>query len=132
MAQIQARWCSRRGLISLLKSQFNHTNEHYFQGVPLASDDMLFSPTVSRPAARQLGSFAPPPEQIRPEIASRKQSANGIIPHDEDVRRLFQECKIGRGNAQLLNEALAFAAPEDLREKEIIKVRLVPHPPYCC
>ncbi len=87
---------------------------------------MLFSPTVARPAARQLGSFAAPPEQNRPEIASRKQSTNGVISYEEDVRRLFQECNIGKGNAQLLSEALAFAAPEDLREKEIIKVGLVP------
>lgn len=89
--------------------------------MPLASDDMLFSPTVARPAARQLGSFAAPPEQNRPEIASRKQGTNGVISYEEDVRRLFQECNIGKGNAQLLSEALAFAAPEDLREKEIIK-----------
>jgi hypothetical protein len=46
-----------------------------------------------------------------------------IIPVDEDMRRLFQECKIGRGNAALLCEALAFATPEDLKRKEIIKVR---------
>ena len=38
------------------------------------------------------------------------------------MRRLFQECKIGRGNAQLLGEALVFATPEDLK-KEIIKVK---------
>ncbi|KAJ7233193.1 hypothetical protein C8J57DRAFT_1480377, partial [Mycena rebaudengoi] len=37
-----------------------------------------------------------------------------IIPPDEDMRRLFQECKIGRGNAELLSHALANAAPEDL------------------
>ena len=46
-----------------------------------------------------------------------------IIPPDEDRRRLFQECKIGKGNASLLSEALAFAKPEDLKQKSIIKVR---------
>jgi hypothetical protein len=40
------------------------------------------------------------------------------------MRRLFTECRMANGNAQLLNEALAFASPEDLREKEIIKVRV--------
>ena len=40
------------------------------------------------------------------------------------MRRLFQECRIANGNAQLLNETLAFASPEDLREKDIIKVRV--------
>jgi hypothetical protein len=39
------------------------------------------------------------------------------------MRRLFQECRFAHGNAQLLSEALAFASPEDLREKDIIKVR---------
>lgn len=37
------------------------------------------------------------------------------------MRRLFQECKVGRGNASLLSEALAFARPEDLKLKEIIR-----------
>jgi len=37
------------------------------------------------------------------------------------MRRLFEECKIGNGNAQLLSESLAFAKPEDLKEKEIIR-----------
>ena len=46
-----------------------------------------------------------------------------IIPLEEDIRRLFQECKIGQGNAALLSEALAFARPEDLN-KDIIRVRM--------
>lgn len=37
------------------------------------------------------------------------------------MRRLFQECRFAQGNAQLLSESLAFASPEDLREKDIIK-----------
>jgi len=40
------------------------------------------------------------------------------------MRRLFQECQIGQGNALLLSEALVFAKPEDLKKKEIIKVGL--------
>jgi len=44
-----------------------------------------------------------------------------VIPPEEDMRRLFQECRFAHGNAQLLSEALAFASPEDLQEKEIIK-----------
>jgi hypothetical protein len=39
------------------------------------------------------------------------------------MRRLFQECRFAHGNALLLSEALAFASPEDLREKDIIKAR---------
>ena len=51
-----------------------------------------------------------------------RSSRNRVIPPEEDVRRLFQECKVGRGNASLLSEALAYAKPEDLKSKEIIKV----------
>lgn len=54
-----------------------------------------------------------------------KSSRNrGVIPLEEDMRRLFQECKVGHGNATLLSEALAFAKPEDLKEKDIIQVRV--------
>lgn len=41
---------------------------------------------------------------------------NRIIPHDEDIRRLFQECQIGQGNASLLSQALAVCRPEDLED----------------
>jgi len=45
---------------------------------------------------------------------------------DEDIRRLFQECKIGRGNAALLAEAVTYTKPEEMKEKEIvIKASLV-------
>ncbi len=40
------------------------------------------------------------------------------------MRRLFQECKIGQGNASLLSQALALSKPEELKKKDmIIKVR---------
>jgi hypothetical protein len=45
---------------------------------------------------------------------------NLIIPLDEDIRRLFQECKIGRGNAALLAEAVTYTKPEEMKEKEIV------------
>ena len=59
----------------------------------------------------------------RLQTASRKRSLRQqrIIPPEEDIRRLFQECKIGQGNAHLLAESLAYARPEDL-EKDIIRV----------
>lgn len=38
------------------------------------------------------------------------------------MRRLFQECKVGSGNATLLSDALLFAKPEDLKNKDIIRV----------
>ena len=55
-----------------------------------------------------------------------RSSRNRVIPPEEDVRRLFQECKVGKGNANLLSEALKFAKPEELKSKDIIKVCTVP------
>ncbi|KAJ7490141.1 hypothetical protein B0H11DRAFT_2277986 [Mycena galericulata] len=49
----------------------------------------------------------------------REREDPRIIPPDEDMRRLFTECKIGVGNAQLLSEALATATPEELRSPVI-------------
>lgn len=59
-----------------------------------------------------------------PNVNKRRKSPtrNRIIPLDEDMRRLFQECKIAQGNASLLSQALALAKPEELRKQDIIKV----------
>ncbi|KAH9996151.1 hypothetical protein BJV74DRAFT_828545, partial [Russula compacta] len=61
----------------------------------------------------------------QPTRARREAPGHGqlqrVIPLEEDMRRLFQECRFAHGNAQVLSEALAFASPEDLREKDIIK-----------
>ena len=61
--------------------------------------------------------------QTTPGKTKSHSSRNRVIPLEEDIRRLFQECKVGRGNASLLSEALTYAKPEDLKSKEIIKVR---------
>ena len=49
-------------------------------------------------------------------VSQKRKSpiGNRIIPFEEDMRRLFQQCQIGQGNALLLSEALVFAKPEDL------------------
>uniref|UniRef100_A0A0W0G6W4 Uncharacterized protein n=1 Tax=Moniliophthora roreri TaxID=221103 RepID=A0A0W0G6W4_MONRR len=38
-----------------------------------------------------------------------------FIPVEEDIRRLFAECKVGIGNAGLLRDALLTMTPDDLR-----------------
>jgi hypothetical protein len=45
-----------------------------------------------------------------------------IIPIDEDVKRLFEECEIAKGNAHVLSQALAYARPEELQENNVIQV----------
>ncbi|KAG9037628.1 hypothetical protein FRB95_004848 [Tulasnella sp. JGI-2019a] len=74
-----------------------------------------------------------PPLQTRP-------SRGGIISPEEDMRRLFEECELARGNAQMLSNALVYARPEEvlkgtatvliefrtscLRSKEIIETQI--------
>jgi hypothetical protein len=60
----------------------------------------------------------------QPKTSKRKGpfSHDRIIPPEEDIRRLLQECRIGQGNASLLSESLTFAKPEELAKKEIIRV----------
>ncbi|KAF8515729.1 hypothetical protein BU17DRAFT_93374 [Hysterangium stoloniferum] len=69
------------------------------EGIPFNVDEVMLnpSPVVPTPPVHSPGSI-------------REQ----VIPPHEDMRRLFEECEIGRGNAQLLNEALTFARPEEL------------------
>ena len=44
-----------------------------------------------------------------------------VISPEDDVQRLFNVCKVGRGNAELLNEVLVYAKPQELRD-DITKV----------
>ncbi|KAJ4484361.1 hypothetical protein C8J55DRAFT_510397 [Lentinula edodes] len=55
------------------------------------------------------------------EHKEKKSSKNRIIPLEEDIRRLFQECKIGLGNASLLSQACVHAKLEELKKGEVIK-----------
>ncbi|KAE9403811.1 hypothetical protein BT96DRAFT_917357 [Gymnopus androsaceus JB14] len=54
----------------------------------------------------------------RDKDKEKKSSRNRIIPLEEDIRRLFQECKIGLGNAGLLSQALVHAKVEELKKGE--------------
>ena len=44
---------------------------------------------------------------------------------EDDVQRLFNVCRVGRGNAELLNEVLVYAKPQELRN-DITKVLRFP------
>ena len=110
------------------------------QGIPFDTEDAMFNPPVPnfhepplgarpldaprRPSVRvKLTMNAMPRLSRQTQVAKHKSSSrNRVIPPEEDMRRLFQECKVGSGNASLLSEALMFAKPEDLKKKEIIRV----------
>lgn len=96
------------------------------EGVPFDTGDAMFYPPTPRyppPLNAQAAAEQPHTPSQRPALPhkSKTSSRHRVIPPEEDMRRLFQECKVGKGNAALLSESLAFAKPEDLRQKEIIR-----------
>ncbi|KAI0668846.1 hypothetical protein C8Q78DRAFT_212551 [Trametes maxima] len=115
------------------------------EGIPFDTEDAMFYPATPRhsmgPNSMQPPVLDPRPRgQSHPQPHSQEQhgstphrpsatatpgktrsSRNRVIPPEEDIRRLFQECKVGRGNANLLSESLTYAKPEDLKSKDIIK-----------
>ncbi|KAK7695193.1 hypothetical protein QCA50_002383 [Cerrena zonata] len=89
------------------------------EGIPFDANDAMFNPPLTPVPPPDLTSI--PPHQRPSHTRHKSPSQPRIIPPDEDRRRLLQECKIGKGNAALLSEALTFAKPEDLKQKSIIK-----------
>ncbi|KAF8130908.1 hypothetical protein K438DRAFT_1886092 [Mycena galopus ATCC 62051] len=51
----------------------------------------------------------------------RDPKQTGFISPEEDMRRLFTECAVGVGNANLLSQALAMATPEELEDTVIME-----------
>jgi hypothetical protein len=72
-------------------------------GIPFDTEDAMFSPPIVPTR---------PPIEERPSRKSLHQ--RGVIPPDEDMKRLFQECKIAKGNATFLSEMLAYTKPEQI------------------
>ncbi|RDX42687.1 EF-hand [Lentinus brumalis] len=57
-----------------------------------------------------------------PQSSAPIQSA--VISPEDDVQRLFNACKVGRGNAELLQEVLVYAKPHELKSdvtKELLE-----------
>lgn len=91
-------------------------------GIPFDPDDAMFNPPVQHRTPSSTGNYSVESHDL-PNSRSNypRTSPNDlIIPLDEDIRRLFQECKVGRGNAALLAEAVTYTKPEEIKEKEIV------------
>ncbi|KAG1758137.1 hypothetical protein EDD22DRAFT_219263 [Suillus occidentalis] len=79
-------------------------------GIPFDIEDAMFrSPIVP----------TRPPIEEQPSRKSLHQ--RGVIPPGEDMKRLFQECKIAKGNATFLSEMLAYTKPEQMEGSLIPK-----------
>ncbi|KIM29301.1 hypothetical protein M408DRAFT_122012 [Serendipita vermifera MAFF 305830] len=72
-------------------------------------------------AARQ--DLPPPPYSASPTpvVPFRRKLNRGIIPPEEDIRRLMQECDVARNNAQVFSQALTFATPSTLGTDPVIQ-----------
>ncbi|KAF9446534.1 hypothetical protein P691DRAFT_803828 [Macrolepiota fuliginosa MF-IS2] len=106
------------------------------EGMPFSMDDVMFNLPVT-PRTPQYGvpdilldahlpihditPASPPPPTTRSHRKRKSPTRNRIIPHDEDVRRLLQECKIGQGNASLLSQALFHAKPESFKKDPVVR-----------
>ncbi|KAH8099783.1 hypothetical protein BXZ70DRAFT_1025894 [Cristinia sonorae] len=89
------------------------------EGIPLDPDDAMLNPPVPTPAPAAEQPRTRTPSHQRPP--NKHKASSRIIPPEEDMRRLFEECKYAHGNAALLSDALIHARPEDLQGKAIIK-----------
>ncbi|KAH6911954.1 hypothetical protein BKA70DRAFT_1266042 [Coprinopsis sp. MPI-PUGE-AT-0042] len=91
-------------------------------GIPFNPEDSMFNPPSSYAngapsptvTMQQVGHIAPVGH--RPSRARTR-----IVPYDEDIRRLFQECKMAAGYASVLSEAVLTCTPSSLKSNPIIK-----------
>ncbi|CAE6464433.1 unnamed protein product [Rhizoctonia solani] len=51
----------------------------------------------------------------------RVESTYGIISPEEDIRRLFEECKIAQDNCRILADSLVYATPDSVTSNTVIK-----------
>ncbi|KAJ7353459.1 hypothetical protein DFH08DRAFT_692568, partial [Mycena albidolilacea] len=104
------------------------------EGMPFDTEDAMFNPPLimsGRPSHRNRDRD-PDSDRDRDDVPSsrhrdrehrerEKHGHRGIISPEEDMRRLFTECKIGVGNANLLSEVLAMATPEMLGDAVVVE-----------
>ena len=116
-------------------------------GIPFDKDDAMFDPTqgnrsrtltspvpqmayvnthhspqVPRPNTVRQDSDQGRAGRQRPHLPKPPKPDRGLIPPEEDIRRLFEECEVALYGTRILNEALAFATPESYRRNPVIKV----------
>ncbi|KAH6911881.1 hypothetical protein BKA70DRAFT_1559439 [Coprinopsis sp. MPI-PUGE-AT-0042] len=93
------------------------------EGIPFDSEDAMFSPPSARASTYETGAIVPavalqqasplPAENFAPVRHKPAGTRNRIIPHDEDIRRLFQECKMAEFHKKCENsQKLVFAQIE--------------------
>nr|VWO98721.1 Low-affinity cAMP phosphodiesterase [Ganoderma boninense] len=82
---------------------------------------ILLPPDGPSPAPQPAPYYPPPPGP--PPSQPQAPTQNTVISPEDDVQRLFNVCKVGRGNAELLQEVLVYAKPQELKNditKELV------------
>ncbi|KAG1875806.1 hypothetical protein F4604DRAFT_1762099 [Suillus subluteus] len=72
-------------------------------GIPFNTEDIMSSPPIVP--------TCPPIEEWSSKKSLHQRS---VTPPEEDMKRLFQECRIAKRNATILGEMLAYAKPEQI------------------
>ena len=80
---------------------------------------ILLPPDGPSPTTQNPPYYLPPPGP--PPVQSQAPPPDVVISPEDDVQRLFNVCKVGRGNAELLQEVLVYAKPQELKN-DITKV----------
>ena len=108
-------------------------------GIPFDMDDPMFDSTrgdrsrtltspvpqvtyVNTPDSPQV-QVHPPNTRGQDSDQSRHQTLpSGLIPLEEDIRRLFEEREVAVYNTRILHEALMYTSPESFRRNPVIEV----------
>lgn len=98
-----------------------HTNQPNGKNQPKRSRDSPL-PIPLTPNSANIPLPNPPFQTHRSKNSQSSIVKQQIIPADEDVKRLFEECEIAKSNARVLAQALTFASPEELQKNEVIQV----------
>lgn len=107
-----------------------NANANANAGIPTPHVPGTVQPPISNPPSRRpteqpsslqsrLPSGAPPVRSGSPRAGPGYAN---LPDHQEDVRRLIEECTAGKESARVLTEALVYTRPDELEHKGVIKV----------
>lgn len=93
-------------------------------GIPFDNENIMFVPAQppppSQPTTPLPENHSNPDDSVQTHRPPKLSSRNRIIPPEEDMRRLMEECNVGSANAQFLMDLLKYAKPGDVKKKKTV------------
>lgn len=93
-------------------------------GIPFDNENTMFVPAQplqpSQPTTPLPENHSIPDDSVQVPRPPKLSSRNRIIPPEEDMRRLMEECNVGSANAQFLMDLLKYAKPSDVKKKKTV------------